>query len=193
MPHVPVSAATHSGRMNTHTTTTQSVRQPGTPVRAARGPRTGALTLGVAALLLAGAVSGCSAYGDEPSAPSPEPTPTRTPTPTPDQSQEPEVDVPAPARELVGTWNGGPGDSSDWYLTIGDDGSWTLTNDYLGLGDSGVVDTSGQGFEMYNDSGDARVVDAAGINGCQWSINRSLGMTFLYFCDGPLSSWVPVG
>lgn len=99
--------------------------------------------------------------------------------------------VPPPPSELVGRWNGGPGDSSDWYLTVRSDGSWTLVNDYLGLTDSGLVDASGHGFEMYNDTGDPSVADAAGVNGCPWSVTNSVGMTFLYFCDGPLSAWVP--
>lgn len=127
--------------------------------------------------------------------PEPEPSPTPKPSPTPEPSHE-GIEVPSPPADLVGSWNGGPGDSSDWYLTIRHDGAWSLVNDVLGLSDSGVVDTSGQGFEMYNASGDARVVDAAGVNGCPWSIRREAGMTFLWFCEGqlgPLSSWAPVG
>jgi hypothetical protein len=70
--------------------------------------------------------------------PTPDPTPTPTPTPSPTPSPTP-APTPAPTPdgwvppELVGLWNGGPGDSSDWYLGISADGAWKLTNDYLGL------------------------------------------------------------
>jgi hypothetical protein len=93
-------------------------------------------------------------------------------------------------------WNGGPGDSSDWYLSIGPDGSWGLTNDYLGLQDSGYVDASGNVFSMSNEAGDATVADAAGITGCDWQIVSLAGLTQLHFCEGdlgPLSAWVQAG
>jgi predicted small lipoprotein YifL len=104
--------------------------------------------------------------------------------------------VHAPPPELVGTWNGGAGDSTDWRLTIGPDGSYTLINDRLGLSDSGQVDTSNHGF---NATGDARVLEAAGISGCDWSIGNSqdqvgdlYGYTFasLVFCDNATSAWI---
>lgn len=164
------------------------------------------LPMGIPTLLLTAVLCACSAQGVEPppstspsnasTSPAPESTPGPTePTPQPTRVRpprpEPGAEVPAPPHELVGRWNGGPGDSSDWYLTIRADGSWSLVNDDLGLTDAGLVDATDQGFEMYNGTGDARIVDAAGINACKWNITRSLGMTFLYFCDGPLSAWVP--
>ena len=66
----------------------------------------------------------------------------------------------------AGRWNGGPGDSSDWYLTVGADGSYTLINDSLGWTDSGQVDATAGGSTMYNATGDRAVADAAGIGGC---------------------------
>jgi hypothetical protein len=118
--------------------------------------------------------------------PPPEPTPT-TPEPTP--TPEPTVDVPRPPDELVGRWNGGPGNSSDWDFTVSADGSYTLVNDYLGLFDSGYVDaTSGQLF-LVSDTGDSAVAEAAGIQGCPWQLQTDFGMTFLWLC-GQAASFV---
>ena len=86
-------------------------------------------------------------------------------TPGPDSTTD-RVDVPSPPSNLAGRWNGGPGDSSDWYLTVGADGSYTLINDSLGWTDSGQVDATAGGFTMYNATGDRAVADAAGIGGC---------------------------
>lgn len=105
-----------------------------------------------------------------------------------DDSVRQPPDVPAPPQQLVGQWNGGPGGSSDWYLTIREDGRYALVNEWLGWTDSGYVDTSGHGFRVYNGMSDSSVVDAAGISECDWSIERLAGMTFLYFC-GQESSW----
>jgi hypothetical protein len=103
--------------------------------------------------------------------------------------------VPAPPQELVGRWNGGSGGgvSSDWFLTIRADGTYSLVNDWFGLRDSGVVDTSRHGFRTYNSSGDRGVADAAGVDGCSWYIiENTVGLPFLRFCDGA-SSWVHAG
>ena len=144
------------------------------------------LTLGLGAC--AAAADGNPA--DQPKRHSPSPDSLPDPRPEPGQSEPSEPQVPAPPSQLVGRWNGGPGDSSDWYLTIGVDGDYTLINDWTGWTDSGLVDTSDNGFEVYNANGDGTVTNAAGINGCDWHIESYAGFTQLRFC-GMASVWVP--
>jgi hypothetical protein len=98
--------------------------------------------------------------------------------------------VPPPPRELVGKWNGGPDESGDWSLIIGPDGRYKLINDSMGSTDSGLVDTTNHGFKTYTATGDDSVLDAAGIQGCDWTIQQLRQGTFLVFC-GWSSSWLP--
>ena len=183
-------------------------RQPDRPPKPKRSGMKAAL--GVSAAIATLAFVGTFAAGEDSSPPPPPPPPTvsttppdNSPTTPPDNSptmppDENEVEVPAPPSELVGKWNGGPGDSSDWWLTIGPDGSYTLINDWLGLSDSGLVDASNHGFVAYNATGDATALDAAGITGCDWTIENSqdevgdlYGYTFefLRFCADSTSQW----
>lgn len=156
----------------------------------ARLRRIVSLTAGLLAPVIALSAVGCSTEGANPH---PIPTP-----PTPPSSQPPgagpmserQPHVPPPPTELVGTWNGGPGDSSDWWLTVDAQGSYTLLNDRLGWRDAGFVDASAHGFVMSNASGDGRVAQAAGVSGCEWTIARAdvIG-PMLTFC-GATSAWV---
>ena len=155
------------------------------------------VALGVCAAIASLVLAGCGVGVGSDIDPTPEPTPTWT-TPLDGDPTEPPggtgIAVPPPPAELVGRWNGGAGDSSDWSLTIGSDGSYTLNNDWLGLSDSGLVDTSGHGFVAYSAAGATTVLEAAGISGCDWSIDQVgdiYGYAFasLVFCDNAISTW----
>lgn len=169
------------------------------------------LSLGIGAAAVAMSENDDNGPGPRPGStylPDPDPTPRpqrepsweRRPEPVPEPEPEPtyvgpEPQIPAPPQELVGRWNGGPGDSSDWNLTIGSDGQWTLLNDVLGFSDAGTVDASNHAFEMSNETGNPEVVEGAGIYpDCEWEISDAAGFTTLYFCGDLLtntSSWVP--
>jgi hypothetical protein len=109
------------------------------------------------------------------------PEPSLTPEWTAQPSQPSDDKLPPPPSELVGKWNGGPGDSSDWWLSIRQDGSYTLMNDWLGLYDEGVVGVSHSrlDFQSHNDP---RAPEMSGIQGCGWDVSEVVGMTSLSFC-----------
>ena len=121
--------------------------------------------------------------------PEPEPDPTTTepdpePEPDPTDGVPSTEDVPAPPAELVGRWNGGPGGSSRWLLTITSSGRYSLISEELGLSDEGDMSPTGSGG-IHFEGEDARVPEAAGVQDCDFSVGDAAGVgTLLSFCGG---------
>jgi hypothetical protein len=96
----------------------------------------------------------------------------------PDPAPLPEGAVPA---ALVGTWNGGPGDSSDSWLTFRADGSYVWTWDGFLLS-SGVAQVTGDRL---------RLVDTEG-GGVRWLWDLDeFGILHISDQDGFDSTYVP--
>lgn len=147
------------------------------------------LVHGVAAIAVLFAVSGCAAPAqrqlDGPPSADHSTAAAQQPDVQPTLSEgnrSDRPDVPPPPPELVGRWNGGAGDSSDWWLTVDVDGTYTLINDYFGMEDSGYVDATSGRVNLVSNSGDSSVGEAAGIDGCDWEVSDLDAMTTLNFC-----------
>ena len=56
-------------------------------------------------------------------------------------------------QELVGDWNGGPGDSSDFWIHFETDGAYAIWNDETGWSEAGIVVSTGQLLNFYPSDG----------------------------------------
>jgi hypothetical protein len=84
----------------------------------------------------------------------------------------------------VGTWNGGPGDSSDFWLTLSRDGRYTLVNDEENFTDSGDVAVHGSRMTWTSSADGSKV-------SMEWSVDVGtiIGDVLHLRGDGE-SSWV---
>jgi len=83
--------------------------------------------------------------------------------------------------QLVGSWNGGAGSSSRWWLTISNDGRYRLYSEELRVEDQGFVSSTGTTSQFRGGVPEAAVM--AGIQGCNWTAYAYSGIQFLDFCN----------
>jgi len=75
--------------------------------------------------------------------------------------------------ELVGHWDGGAYDDTDWTLIINVDGTYSLFNEYdVSIGDEGRLSVTGNSFTMHSSNPGNRVHQYLGAADCSWHVQE---------------------